>query len=453
MFNQTEKDERLDNYVYGKTVADFLFNLEGDLLDRFQPHNDWWEARYAHGVDPYSKASNGPILAECQATDRKGKLVHGINLASQDYLALASHPHIKKVAKEAVEQYGVHSAGSPALMGNTAVSIQLAHRLAKFLQMENCTLFPTGWAAGYGTVRCLVGENDHVVIDSLAHACLAEGARSATRNVHRYPHLSLSALERKLKQIRSSTATAGILIVTESLFSMDSDTPDIQGHQALANRYGATLMVDVAHDMGCLGKTGRGFLEEQGMLGKVDIVMGSFSKTFASNGGFVASNHPALKLALNYGSNPLTFSNAISPVQAAIVLATLDVIESEEGAHLRHCLMDNAIYLRQLLAENQFKLLGNPSAIVPVLLGDVKKSRLITHHTMENDAIINLVEYPAVSRKNSRFRLQVMASHTNTQLKQFVSILDQARTTSEQLLNNNFADEQENDAHLSMLAS
>ena len=453
MFNPIEKEEQLNNYVYGKTVADFLFNLDGDLLDRLQPHTDWWEKRYAFGVDPYSKASNGPILAECQATDRKGKLVQGINLASQDYLALASHPHIKKCAKEAIEQYGVHSAGSPALMGNTAVSIQLANRLAEFLRMENCTLFPTGWAAGYGTVRCLVGENDHVVIDSLAHACLAEGARSATKNIHRFPHLSLSALERKLKQIRSTTATAGILIVTESLFSMDSDTPDIQSHQALANQYGATLMVDVAHDMGCLGKTGRGFLEEQSMLGKVDIVMGSFSKTFASNGGFVASNHPALKLALSYGSNPLTFSNAISPIQAAIVLATLDIIESEEGVQLRRCLLNNATYLRQLLTEHHFELLGTPSAIVPVLLGDVKKSRFITHHTMENDAIVNLVEYPAVSRKNSRFRLQVMASHTKAQLEQFVSILDQARTTSEQLLNNSSDHEPENSARLSMVTS
>ena len=413
--------------IWQGTTADYLVNLEGHLLDRLQPHTDWLDARYDRGVDPYSKASIGPILSEGQAIDRKGQLLSGVNLASQDYLSLSSHPLIQQAAINVIEQYGVHSAGSPALMGNTALSLELEERLADFLDMAHCTLFPTGWAAGYGAVRGLVKPNDFVVMDQLAHACLQEGARGATKNVHLFPHLSTNALERKLKNIRRSHPENGILIVTESLFSMDSDTPDIAAHQALADKYDATLLVDVAHDLGCMGRTGRGHLEMQGMLGRVDIVMGSFSKTFASNGGFVATNHPALKLALRYGSGPLTFSNAISPIQSGVVLAALDIIQSTEGAHLRSCMIDNAIYLRQALAENDFEVMGAPSAIIPVLLGDMTQSRLITRQTLQNGGLVNLVEYPAVSRKNSRFRLQVMASHTTEQLDRFMDILLQAQ--------------------------
>lgn len=423
-----------EHSVWTGTTADYLVELDGDLLERLQPHTNWLDARYEQGVDPYSKATIGAILPEAEAMDRNGKSYgRGVNLASQDYLALSSHPRIKQAARQAIEQFGVHSAGSPALMGNTILSVQLERELASFVKMESCTVFPTGWAAGYGAVTGLVKQNDFVVIDQLAHACLAEGARNATRNVHVFPHLSTQALERKLKKIRHGNPTAGILVVTESLFSMDSDTPDIAAHQALATQYGATLLVDVAHDLGCMGRTGRGHLEEQNMLGKVDVVMGSFSKTFASNGGFVAANHPALKLALRYGSGPLTFSNAISPVQAAVVLAAMDVIMSEEGADLRRKMLDNAIYLRQGLTEREFEVMGAPSAIIPVLLGGMRKSRLIARQTLRNGGLINLVEYPAVSRRNSRFRLQVMASHTTSQLDRFLAIIQQAREESELL--------------------
>lgn len=413
--------------IWEGTTADYLGQLEGDLLDRLQPHTDWWEARYAKGVDPYSKSSVGPILSEAIALDRKGERFSGVNLASQDYLALSSHPAIKQAAAEAVERYGVHSAGSAALMGNSALSLKLEETLADFLGKKNCTVFPTGWSAGYGTICGLVKPNDFVVIDMLSHACLAAGARAATKNVHVFPHLSLKGLEHKLKTIRQGNPTAGILVVTESLFSMDSDTPDLQAHQELATKYNATLMVDVAHDLGCIGPTGRGHLELQNMLDKVDIVMGSFSKTFASNGGFAASNHPALKLGLRYGSNPLTFSNAISPVQAAVVLKVLEIIQSDDGALLRQSMMNNAIYLREQLTESGFELIGDPSAIVPVLLGDMKNSRLIVRKSLEMGGLVNLVEYPAVRRNNSRVRLQVMASHTAEQLDRFTKILVKAR--------------------------
>lgn len=312
-------------------------------------------------------------------------------------------------------------------MGNTAPSISLENELASFVKMKDCTVFPTGWAAGYGLIKCLVRPTDHIVIDQLSHASLMEGARNATNNIHIFPHLSLTGLERRLSRIRGADRNAGILVVTESLFSMDSDTPNIQAHQELSSKYQATLMVDAAHDIGCMGTTGRGHLEAQNMLGKIDILMGSFSKTFASNGGYVASNIPSLKLALRYGSGPQTFSNAISPVQSSIVLEALNIITSSEGSTLRDSMMTNARELRGLLREQSFKLIGAPSAIIPVILGDMKLSRLITKHTLDLGGIVNLVEYPSVSKNNSRFRLQVMATHAKEQLERFTQIVTKSR--------------------------
>lgn len=413
-------------YILTGSVANFLDLPGRNLLDRLQPLTDWLDSRYEHALDPYSKSSDGPILAECKARDRLGRTFEGVNMASQDYLALSSHPAIKQAAKDAIDCYGVHSAGSPALMGNTTASVELERRLAEFVGMNDCTVFATGWAAGYGLIRALVKENDHIVIDQLSHASLMEGARNATRHLHVFPHLSLGGLERRLKRIRSEHPDAGILVVTESLFSMDSDTPDIAAHQKLARDYDATLMVDAAHDMGCMGPTGRGHLEMQGMLGKVDLLMGSFSKTFAANGGFAASNHPALKLALRYGSGPQTFSNAISPVQASIVLKAIEIIESPEGAMLRQQMLDNAIALRNGLSKAGFEVMGDPSAIIPVILGDSARSRFITRFTLERGGLVNLVEYPAVAKNASRFRLQIMASHTLEQIDRFVRILCEA---------------------------
>lgn len=421
-------------YILAGSVAQYLASNDRNLLDRLIPLTDWLDSRYEHGVDPYSKSSSGPILAECKAHDRLGRAFEGVNMASQDYLALASHPAIMEAAKEAIDLYGVHSAGSPALMGNTTASVELERRFAEFVEMRDCTVFATGWAAGYGLIRALVKENDHIVIDQLAHASLMEGARNATRHLHVFPHLSLDGLEKRLKRIRSQHSDAGILVVTESLFSMDSDTPDIAAHQKLARDYNATLMVDAAHDMGCMGPTGRGHLEMQGMVGKVDLLMGSFSKTFASNGGFVATNHPALKLALRYGCGPHTFSNAISPIQASIVLKALEIIGSPEGAELRKKMLNNAVALHEGLVNAGFEVMGDPSAIIPVVLGDSARSRFITKFTLERGGLVNLVEYPAVAKNASRFRLQVMASHTQEQIDRFIDILRSAAKDADALM-------------------
>jgi glycine C-acetyltransferase len=408
------------------SALDFIHASSADLLARFDAPHDWCEQRLASGYDPYQKSLDGLVATRINARLRDGTRVSGVNLASQDYLSLSSAPQVRAAAVAAIEREGVHSAGSAALMGLTASSNLLERELAEFAGYRDCTLFPIAWAAGYGVITTLVRPQDHVVIDVLAHACLQEGARSATTNVHKVPHLKNSAVERRLRRIREADASAGILVVTETLFSMDSDSPQLGELQALCRKYSATLLVDCAHDLGAWGESGRGVLEEQGLLGAVDLLMGSFSKVFGSTGGFVCSNSPSLKWGLRYMCGPSTFTNAMSPIQAAVVRRSLALIRGREGEERRARLARNVAHLRGRLSALGYRVLGRPSAVVPVIVGDVAYGRILTKHTLKRGGIVNLVEYPAVSAKSSRLRLQVMADHTIDDLEEFCSILSAA---------------------------
>ena len=317
----------------------------------------------------------------------------------------------------------MHSAGSPALVGNTNHSVLLERKIADFLKMEEAILFPTGWAAGFGVIKGLVRTSDHIVMDALSHTCLQEGAQASTKNVYLFRHNDLEHCRRWLTQIRAKDTENGIMVVTEGLFSMDSDTPDIVAMQALCNEFGATLMVDVAHDLGNLGEDGTGFIGMQDMLGKVDLVMGSFSKTFGSNGGFVACNNRAIKEYLRFYSPPCTFSNAMSPSQAATVLKAFEIVESQEGRTLRRKMMDNVLDLRAQLVKAGFEVYGDPSAIVCVKMGNEGLARLVSRRLPELGLIANLVEFPAVPKGQARFRMQVMANHTPQNIATAVQLL------------------------------
>jgi glycine C-acetyltransferase len=264
----------------------------------------------------------------------------------------------------------------------------------------------------------------------LAHNSLREGAAQATKNIHTFPHLSNTGVKRRLARIRASEPDAGILVVTESLFSMDSDVPNLGELKAICRHYGATLMVDAAHDFGAIGSRGLGMLEIQNALDAPDILMGSFSKTFASNGGFVASNHPALKIALRFSAGPLTFTSALSPIQAAVVLKALEIVQSEEGAARRRRLLANATHLRNNLERHGFEVLGQPSAFLPITLGGRAMSRLAMRHMFSRGVIVNFVEYPAVARNSCRWRVQLMADHTRSQLDSFTDIAIESRAAA-----------------------
>lgn len=419
--NRLEADQALIG-----SMRDFRDLRGKDLMTRIGGFYEWQHTRRRHGLWPYSKATEQAPLAVCAARDDSGVRFAGLNFATQDYLGLSSDPEIKEVAKAVIDEYGVHSAGSSALAGNTKYSLRLERTIAEFLDVEHTVLYPTGWAAGYGAIKGLVRPADHVVMDGLAHACLQEGAYSATANVHLHGHLNLQSARRHLKRIRARDVENGILVVTESLFSMDSDTPDLRALQELCHEYEATLLVDVAHDLGSLGEGGRGFIGQQGMSGQIDIVMGSFSKTFASNGGFVACNSPAVRQYLKFYGCSATFSNALSPVQAATVTKAFDIVRSDKGRQLRRLLLERVGEMREALAAAGLQVIGDPSAIVPVLVGDEALARMVSRRLPELEVIANLVEYPAVAKGNARFRLQMMPTHSAENVRELAARLRRA---------------------------
>jgi glycine C-acetyltransferase len=394
------------------SMRDFRHLYGADILARLESFYEWQQGRRSAGLWPLGRSTENGAHSRCSARTDDGALFRGVNFASQDYLSLSAHPEIVQVAVETMQEFGVHSAGSPALVGNTSLSIALEEKIADFLGYDHVSLFPTGWAAGFGVIKALIRPNDHIVMDALSHACLQEGAQAATRNIHYFRHNQIEGAREKLASIRQTDKENGILVVTESLFSMDSDTPDIRALQELASEYGARLLVDVAHDLGNLGPTGRGFLEIQNMLGRVDLVMGSFSKTFASNGGFVASRGRSFKEYLRYYSSPNTFSNAMSPVNSAIVGKAFDIVRSQAGAELRARLMTNIQLLRSLLQGCSLEAYGDPSAIVCVKLNGEALARLASRRLPSLGLLANLVEFPAVPKGQPRFRLQVMAGHS-----------------------------------------
>lgn len=413
------------------SVRDYRMLRGPDMLKRTDAFFAWEDLRRRNGVWPYARSTDFGPRTEVVAADDRGVAMEGVNFASQDYLSLSAHPEIIEAAIEAMRRYGAHSAGSPALVGNTSHSVRLEQRIADFMQMPECVLFPTGWAAGYGAIRGFVRSYDHIVMDALSHACLQEGANAATKNIRLFRHLDLDHCRRHLADIRSKDAQNGVMIVIESLFSMDSDVPDIAGFQALAHEFGATLLVDAAHDLGALGPNGRGFLGAQGMLGKVDLVMGSFSKTFASNGGFLCVGDRALKEYVRYFSPSTTFSNALSPAQAAIVLKAFDIVESEEGQGLRDKLMTNILALRGALDRQGLAYYGDPSAIVSVKSGAEGLARLVSRRLPTMGLLANLVEFPAVPKGAARFRMQVMAGHSLEQIERAASIIGAAKAAAD----------------------
>jgi glycine C-acetyltransferase len=413
------------------SMRDFRVPGGPDILGRTEGFFKWQNLRRQNGLWPFSRATEDGPNTICSAQDDGGNKMRGVNFASQDYLSLSSHPLIKSIAIETIERCGVHSAGSAALVGNTSHSVALERKIAGFLQMQEVVLYPTGWAAGFGVVKGLVRSADHVVMDILSHSCLQEGAHASTSNVHLFRHLDNEYCRDVLAKIRAKDTANGILVVTEALFSMDSDTPDLVALQELCREFNATLVVDVAHDLGCLGEDGRGHISIQSMLGKIDIVMGSFSKTFASNGGFVACKSRAVKEYLRFYSAPATFSNALSPVQAATILKAFEIVDSLEGRLQRLALMANVQTLRQQLLEAGLDYYGDPSAIVCVKMGTEGLARLVSKQLPELGLIANLVEFPAVPKGAARIRLQVMANHSEKNIAAAVQILKNAKAQAE----------------------
>jgi len=410
----------------GGNVALFRQPRGPDLMRRAQPLDEWCALRARHGVWPYNRRLEGAPTPLSTVEGDGLVAARGINFASQDYLSLASHPEVLAAAMAALAECGPHSAGSAVLLGNSRYSGALEGVLGELLRCRHVVLFPTGWGAAFGAVTALVHGADHVLIDQLAHASLRQGAMAATRNVTPFRHLDCDHVRELLAGIRAADSQGAILVVTEGLFSMDADSPDLPLLQYLCHEYGATLLVDVAHDLGAMGPGGGGVIGAQGMLGKIDLVMGAFSKTFASNGGFVACGSACVRRQLQLFAGPHMFSNALSPVQAATILACLRIVAGQEGETLRAALMRNAVELRALLKQEGMRCIGAPSPIVPLWTGTEAACRIAGMLLAREQVFVNPMEFPGVPLGAARLRLQLMAQHTPAQIRRAAPLLAQA---------------------------
>jgi 7-keto-8-aminopelargonate synthetase-like enzyme len=406
------------------------------LEQRTAPFWAWIEERRRNGVWPYFRVLDGQVGRHVSIANEWGETQGAcINFGSQDYLGLAQAEDTRNAVREAVAEFGVHSAGSPALCGRTRPLLALERRIADLFHREAAVVFPTGWAAGFSAIAGVVRREDSVLMDERSHNCLQEGARHATSRVAMFAHNDLGQLEELLKSSRSQDARSGLFVVVESLYSMDSDGPDLPRVLALCREYDAISIVDVAHDLGAMGRRGLGLLELIDLNEGPDLIMGSFSKTFAANGGFIACSQ-AVRTYLGCYSAALSFSNAISPMQTAVVNHTFATVFSAKGEDLREALASNVDSLRAAMEQHNLRVGGYASPICPVYVGAEPLARLTARGLVREGLIANLVEFPAVPRGQARFRFQVMASHSPEQIQQAAVIMARVRAEADSIQTN-----------------
>jgi len=395
----------------GDSFARFALAHGPNIPERCAPLLDWANRRLAEGTWSFCRVQEARTGTDGIYRGWNGQRYHGLNFAAQDYLGLAQDPRVIDAARGAIDAFGLHGAGSEVNGGTTPPADELARRLAEWLGQTHCIIFPTGWAAGYAAIRGLVRKPDHVVIDRLAHNCLREGGLASGASITAFDHNNVTSLRQELERIRLLDDKAAILVVVESLYSMDSDGPDLKEIVAAARDHAAYILLDCAHDLGIFGRAGTGLADEAGVLDEIDFIVGSFSKVLATTGGFMASRWRQCTLSVQAFGQSNTFSNQLGPIQAATALRTLEIVASQEGERLRVQVLATAEHFRTLLEQEGATCIGRPSALIPVLTGSEKVGREITRRLAEDGILVNFIEYPAVALGASRLRLQISPQH------------------------------------------
>lgn len=365
-------------------------------------HREQTDATTQDRADGVRRLPSAPPLGDRHA-------LCGLDFASQDCLGLSTHPDIVAAAADTLRRFGVRSVCAAAEAGDPGLAVALERRIADFLQMEEALLCSTGRAAAQAVISGLLRPADHVVIDAAIRGGLRESAEAATDNVLPFRHLDAEHCRDRLRVIRARDVENGILVVTESLSPLDSGTPDLTALRAVCDEHGATLLVDVAQDLGCLGEDGRGHLGLQDMLGKADLVTGSFSKSFASNGGFVAARTRAVTACLRAGE---AAAHALSPIQIAVILKAFAVIDAAEGRERRARLMRNVLNLRTALRDRALSVCGEPCTSVSVEIGFGERARRFAYHLAESGMLADLTTL----EDTGRLRLHVTAGHSDAEV-------------------------------------
>ncbi len=332
-----------------------------------------------------------------------------VMMGSNNYLGLTHHPKVLEAARNALERYGSGCTGSRFLNGTLDLHGQLEEQLARFLGKESALVFSTGYQANLGLVSALVGRNDVVLIDKLDHASIVDGAKMSYGTTVRFRHGDMNQLESLLQK----HSGRGMLIVVDGVFSMEGDIADLPALVDLARRYGAAFAVDDAHAVGVLGPRGEGTAAHFGLTEEVDVIVGTFSKSFGSIGGYVAGSEDVIDY-LKHMSRPLMFSAALPPANTAGVLAALDVIESEPER--RETLWQNTRRLQEGFKGMGYDIGASETPIVPVVIGQLWDTFRFWRRVFDSGIFTNPVVPPAVPPAECRLRTSLMASHTPDQI-------------------------------------
>jgi len=382
----------------------------------------------SHGLYPDIKTiTSCPTSSEVTIDGREVLL-----FCSNDYLGLANSPIVKKAAHEAVEKYGVGSGGSRLVSGNTDIQEKLEKAIAEFKGGESAIVFSTGYMANTGTIQAVTNviniresENGivtspfanrscNIFVDELSHASIIDGCRLSRAKTVAYKHRDMADLETKLGKYPDSRK----LIVTDGVFSMDGDIAPLPEIVKLAKKYGALIMIDDAHASGVLGEGGRGTIEYFGLKpDDVDILMGTFTKSFGGVGGFIVGNKQLVDF-LRINSRPYLFSAPIPPVISASLIAAIEEARDNNGR--RTALWKNANYLRKNLQQMGFDTLSSETQIIPILIGDEKKCMAFSQSLFESGLLAPCIRWPAVPWGQSRIRIIVRAIHAKEQIDYFL---------------------------------
>ncbi|MFH1295646.1 MAG: pyridoxal phosphate-dependent aminotransferase family protein [Bacteroidota bacterium] len=329
---------------------------------------------------------------------------------SNSYLGLTTHPRIKAASMAATEKYGTGCAGSRFLNGTLDIHIELEKKLAEFVGKESSLVYSTGFQVNIGVIPTVTSRNDYILIDELNHASIIEACRLSFAKVLKFKHNNMASLERGLKQCKPGRIK---LIVVDGVFSMDGDIADLPEIIRLAEKYDATVMVDDAHSIGVLGKHGEGTASHFGLTDRVDLIMGTFSKSLASIGGFIASDQDTINY-IKHHSRSLIFSASITPASAAAVMAALEVIR-QEPERIRK-LWSLTHYAIDQFKNRGFDIGHTVTPIIPIYVRDTMKTLMLTRMLLDEGIFVNPVIAPAVSKDAALIRFSLMATHTMEQL-------------------------------------